>query len=381
VDPLANRAAARAARDLDDHLTMGVEEEFLLVDPDTGQVVPVVEAVMARIPQRYRELIQYEFLASQIELATPPAADLATLRADLTELRTVLAEAACAAGARLVAVGTGALRLDEPPPVVDNPRYHRMIRDFGALWPNPGLCGCHVHVGVPDRELGVQVLNHLRGWLPVLQAITANSPYADGIDTGYASWRSVQWARWPSVGAPPHLDSAANYDAVVRELVGTGAMLDDGMLYWYARLSAHVPTVEVRVGDVCPTVDDTLLVAALVRALVSTVVDEVGQGRPPRQVRDWLVDAAHWRAGRDGLEGMSVDVSTGRPRTAWAQLDALISHVAPALHRHGDTDEVHRLRDLLAARGSGAARQRRLHAEHGGDLGAVMLAMAAATKP
>ncbi len=380
MDHVAQQAAERAANDLDDILTMGAEEEFLLVDPATGQVVPAVDEVMAHIPAHYGELVQYEFLATQIEIASPPTSDLATLRRSLVELRTVVADAAERAGVRLVAIGNGALRLDKPPPVVDNPRYHRMMRDYGALWPTPGLCGCHIHVGVPDRELGVQVLNQLRAWLPVLQAVTGNSPYFDGLDTGYASWRSVLWARWPTVGAPPHLESAAHYDAVVGELVGTGAMLDDGMLYWYARLSAHVPTVEVRIGDVCPTVDDTILVAALVRALVSTVVDAVAAGRPPRAVHDWLVDAAHWRAGRDGLEGAAVDVSTGHPRPAWEMLHALIEHVTPALEQHGDTEYVRQLTDLLGARGSGAARQRRHYAESG-DVGAVVLAMADATRP
>jgi glutamate---cysteine ligase / carboxylate-amine ligase len=374
----ARQAAQRAAQDLGGIFSMGVEEEFLLVDPDTGQVVPAVEQVFAAVPEGYRELVQHEFLTTQIEIATPPTSDLGQLRRSLTQLREVVATAARAAGVRLVALGTGPLPLREPPPVVDDPRYQQMTRDYGALWPSPGLCGCHVHVGVPDRELGVQVLNHLRAWLPVLQAVTANSPFADGHDTGYASWRSVQWARWPTVGAPPHLESAAHYDAAVSELVGAGAMLDDGMLYWYARLSAHVPTVEVRVGDVCPTVDDTLLVAALVRALVSTVVDDVGQGRPPRPVRDWLVAAAHWRAGHDGLEGEGVDVTTGQARPARELVRALVEHVGPALQRHGDTAEVGRLTELLDARGSGAARQRRLLREHG-DLGAVVLAMAEQT--
>jgi len=380
VDQLAQQAAARAANAIDDIFTMGAEEEFLLVDPETGQVVPAVDEVMAQVPAGYGDLVQYEFLATQIEIATPPTSELAALRGSLTELRTVLADAARAAGVRLVAIGNGALPMTAPPPVVTNPRYQRIMRDYGALWPTPGLCACHVHVGVPDRELGVQVLNHLRAWLPVLQAVTGNSPYADGTDTGYASWRSVLWARWPTVGAPPHLESAARYDAVVEELVGTGAMLDDGMLYWYARLSAHVPTVEVRVGDVCPTVEDTLLVAVLVRALVSTVVDEVAQGRPPKPVRDWLVDAAHWRAGRDGLEGAAVDVTSGRPRPAWELLNALVAHVTPALDRHGDTTTVRQLLDLLGARGSGAARQRRLYAQHR-DVGQVVLAMADSTRP
>lgn len=380
VDPRADRAAQRAAVNQDDILTMGVEEEFLLVDPRTGQVVPAVNEVMAQLPADLAGLVQYEFLQTQIEIATPPTSDLTVLRRSLIDLRTAVADAAQAAGVRLVAIGNGALPLWEPPPVTENVRYRRMVDAYGALCPTPGLCGCHVHVGVPDRELGVQVLNHLRAWLPVLQAVTGNSPFADGADTGYASWRSVLWARWPSVGPPPHLESAARYHRVVDELVGTGAMLDDGMLYWYARLSAHVPTVEVRIGDVCPTVDDTLLVAALVRGLVSTVVDEVAQGRPPREVRDWLVGAAAWRAARDGLEGIGVDVTTGTPRPAWELLHALVEHVTPALERHGDSATVKHLTYLLGVRGSGAARQRQWYARHG-EVGAVVLAMADTTRP
>jgi carboxylate-amine ligase len=220
-DPRAKQVAERAATALDDVLSMGVEEEFLLCDPGTGQIVPAVDAVFAALDDcatgEYAGLIQYEFLANQAELATPPTTRLPELRGRLVELRTVLCDAAESAGVRLVAIGTGTLPLAGPPTIADNPRYQRMRSEFGAIWPTAGLCGCHVHVGVPDRELGVQVLNHMRGWLPILHAVTANSPISAGDDTGYASWRSVLWSRWPSVGAPPHLDSAAHYDEVLRD--------------------------------------------------------------------------------------------------------------------------------------------------------------------
>lgn len=372
-----NRARWAAVATGGDPLTLGVEEEFLLIDPESGRVVPAVEQVLAAAPER-GEPLQREFMATQVETATPPVSSLGELHAALVEARSAAAEAAERAGTRLVAIGTSALPVDPLPPVTEDDRYARMVEEFGSLGPTPGLCGCHVHVGVADRELGVQVLNHLRIWLPLLQGVTGNSPFYDGRDTAHASWRSVLWARWPTAGPGPHLESAEQYDRTVRGLIDSGAMFDEGMLYWYARLSAHVPTVEIRLGDVCPTVDDALLVAALTRGLVSTAVDEVRQGIDARPVPDWLVAAAHWRAGRDGLDGRAVDVRTGQARPAWDLLKELVDHLGPALGRHGDTAAVHRLMARLADRGGGARRLRRRYARSG-DLVDVMRAAADAT--
>jgi glutamate---cysteine ligase / carboxylate-amine ligase len=107
---------------------------------------------------------------------------------------------------------------------------------------DPAVCGCHLHVGVPDRDLAVQVCNRLRRWLPVIQAPTANSPQHLGADTGYASWRCAQLHRWPGVGPTPQFDTAGDYDDTVAALIGSGAMIDHSMVYWYARPSAHYPT-------------------------------------------------------------------------------------------------------------------------------------------
>jgi carboxylate-amine ligase len=317
-------------------LTVGVEEEFLLVDPVTGIAVPAVDDVLARVPPELRGQVQYEFQASQIEIGSPPGLELAALRHSLGLLRAGLSRAAEEAGVRLVAVGTGLV--DGPvPPVVDKPRFHRMVERFRLLAPGPGNNGMHVHVGVADPEVAVQVLNHLRPWLPVLHSMTTNSPFAAGADSGYASWRSVSWEHWPSVAPTPWLESYAHYEHLIGELVGSGMLLDEGMLYWYSRISASYPTVEVRIGDVCPTLDDTILVAALVRALIGTVLAEISAGRPAPRVDHHLLVAAHWRAAHDGLEGVGVDLDDGG---------------TPLL-------------DLLRRRGTGAARQRAVFARAG----------------
>ncbi|MEH1165125.1 glutamate--cysteine ligase [Micromonospora sp. CPCC 205539] len=358
-------------------LTLGVEEEFLLLDPASGRNLPVADEVLAALRGPAREQSRQEFRHSMVEMVTPVCADLTELRGHLVALRRSAADAAAAAGARLVAVG--ATPVAEPHLTVpDKPRYHAMSRRYGPVAHDPAVCGCHVHVGLPDRELAVQVCNHLRVWLPVVQAITTNSPLHDGRDTGHASWRSMQLERWPSIGPTPYFDSGADYDRTVDELIAAGIMLDSAMVYWYARPSASYPTVEVRVGDVCPSVDDAVLVAALVRALVAALADDVRAGVLAPPVRDCLVAAAHWRAAHDGLDGELIDLRAGGTRPAWTLVDDLMAVVAPALLRHGDLGYVLAQLARLRRDGTGATRQRRV-LERTGDLRAVLDDLAART--
>ncbi|WP_328654020.1 glutamate--cysteine ligase [Micromonospora sp. NBC_00330] len=351
-------------------LTLGVEEEYLLLDPGTGRNLPVADQVLAALRGPVRDQSRQEFRHSMVEMVTPVCAELTELRAHLVSLRRSAAEAATAAGARLVAVG--ATPVAEPHRTVpDEPRYHAMSRRYGPVAHDPAVCGCHVHVGLPDRELAVQVCNHLRVWLPVVQAVTTNSPLHDGYDTGHASWRSMQLERWPSIGPTPYFDSVADYDRTVGELIAAGIMLDAAMVYWYARPSSTYPTVEVRVGDVCTEVDDAVLVAALVRSLVATLADDVRAGVTAPDVRDCLVAAAHWRAAHDGLDGELIDLRAGGTRPAWALVDELMAVIAPALLRHGDLGYVVAQLARLRRDGTGATRQRRV-LERAGDLHVVL---------
>lgn len=351
-------------------LTVGVEEEFLLLDAEKSQAAPAVDAVLAEVTEDLRGQVAREYLTSQIEINSPPGLDLRALRHSLGLLRAGVAAAAERAGARVAAIGCCPVTGPEPP-VVDEPRFHRMVERYGALSPGPGLNGLHVHIGVPDPHTGVQVLNHLRPWLPLLHAATTNSPFAEGRDSGYASWRSVMWERWPSVGPTPYLESLDHYEELVARLISTGAMLDEGMLYWYARLSARYPTVEIRVGDVCPSVDDTILVAALTRALVGTVLADIEAGRPAPRVEHHLLAAAHWRAAHDGLAGLLVDPADQRSRPAWHLFQRLFDTVRPELSRTGDLELVTLLIGRLRSRGTGASRQRAVYARTG-DMAAVL---------
>ncbi|WP_041841440.1 carboxylate-amine ligase [Actinoplanes friuliensis] len=357
-EEMAGEAAAQGL------LTLGVEEEYLLVDAVEPRAVEAVEEVFDQLSDDIRDSVQHELMRSQIETASPPQLELGDLFDSLRRLRTGLAASAERAGVRLIAVGA-APAPGQASRIVDSPRYHRMRERFGDLSPGAGLNGMHVHVSVPDPETGVQILNHLRPWLPILQAATANSPLFAGRDTGYASWRSMLWERWPTVGPTPYLESHEQYETMVSDLVASGAMLDEGMLYWYARLSANYPTVEIRMGDVCPTLDITILLAALTRGLVSTLLREVEDGKPAPNVPHPLVMAAHWRAAHDGLEGLNIDMATREPKPAWKLMRQLFDYVTPELDRHGDLELVTVLMDRLRSSGTGAARQRALLSKQG----------------
>ena len=338
--------------------------EYLLVDAVEAHGVEAVEEVFDRLPDHLRGSVQHEYMRSQIEVASPPQLELGELFDAMRQLRSGLATAAEKAGARLLAAGVA----PAPGPqarIVDKPRYHRMQERFGALSPGLGMSGMHVHVSIPDDETGVQILNHLRPWLPILQAATANSPIFSGSETGYASWRSMLWERWPTVGPTPYLQSVEQYETLIGDMVASGAMLDEGMLYWYARLSAAYPTVEIRMGDVTPTLDDAMLLAALARALVATLLRDVREGVPAPDVPHPLLMAAHWRAAHDGLEGLNIDMATREPRPAWRLMRQLFDYVRPELDRHGDLELATVLMGRLRAKGTGAARQRAVLSRRG----------------
>ncbi|MGY4648694.1 glutamate--cysteine ligase 2 [Mycobacterium sp. URHB0021] len=346
------------------HPTMGVEEEFLLVDPTTGEPVAVNEAVARHAAEHGVEL-QLELTRCQVETTSEVVSGSAQLRDDLARLRGAAAEAARANKARLLAVAL-------PPtvphefPITDNPRYREIASRFGMIAHEQGICGCHVHVAVPTREAAIRVSNRLRPWLPTFLALTANSAIYRNADTGYASWRSVLWARWPSAGPPPHFHSIDEYDAINEMLRHAGAALDDGMIYWDVRPSASFPTIEVRVADVPATVGETVMLAALIRASVMTALDEERRGEPVVPIGTHALAAAYWRSARDGLNGRAVDLlESHRPIRARTLVDRLIEHVKPALDAVGDYDFVAAERARVDVEGNGAMRQRRAwHRRH-----------------
>ncbi len=323
------------------------------------------------------DTIDRELLRHQIEIRTEPAIDLADIRRDLVAARREVGEAAREAGVAAVATGTAPFGAGD---VVVSPkdRYRAMVDEFGEISREAGTCGMHVHVGISSRDEGVGIIDRLRPWLPVVLAMSVNSPYAEGRDSGYASWRSQVWSRWPTAGATEVFGDLATYDALVDGLIVAGSAKDAGMIYFEARLAVEHPTVEVRVADVCTDPDDALVVAATIRAIATTAAAEWEAGTDPRPWRSELLRAAAWRAGRYGLAGTLVHPVERGLSPAREVLASFVDRMRPALEAAGDLDLVTAgFERLLGA--TGAARQRAAY-ERSGSIGGVAVDLVARTE-
>lgn len=223
-------------------------------------------------------------------------------------------------------------------------------------------CGCHVHVSVDSDEEGVAVLDRIRSWLPTLIALSSNSPFWNGADSGYASFRTQAWNRWSTAGPTEVFGSAQAYHALVADLSDTGVVINPD---FDARLSARHPTVEIRVTDVCLDPRDTVLIAALVRALVETAAREWKAGQAPDMVPAVILRQATWQASRWGIQGELLHPITHKPDTARHVISALHDHVLDALHEAGDAAYVEESLQRILSNGTGASRQRQAHDRNG----------------
>lgn len=349
--------------------TVGVEEELLLIEPETRAASPRSQQVLKYAAEHGLPTcdLDHELYRHQLETRTPPVTTLADLRHHIVGGRRAAAEAARGAGLLTAACGATPLRSGEPRTTRDD-RYLAMIDTFGEVARPGGTCAMHVHVEVASDDEGVQVIDSLRPWLPVLLAISANSPFYHGRDTRYASWRAQAWAHWPSAGPTERFGDAQTYRQVSRDLIASGAARDEGMLYFDARLSRRYPTVEVRIADVCTDPDDAVLIAALVRALVQRGAGDHGVGDDGRW-RSELVRAAQWRAARYGLAGRLLDPGTADLAPARQVLEQLVASVQEELD-----DDIGLVREGVArvlAEG-GSVRQRAAYERSGGSVTAVV---------
>ncbi|MET0645546.1 MAG: glutamate--cysteine ligase, partial [Pyrinomonadaceae bacterium] len=301
----------------------------------------------------------------QIEIGTPVCKTLAEVRADLTRLRREVNAAAEQQGSRIAAAGTHPFSHWEDQEITPRQRYAGIAEEYEQLAREHLIYGCHVHVGVKDREVAIQVMNRARLWLAPLLALTANSPFWLGRDTGYASFRTEIWRRWPMAGTPHEFGSRAEYDTLVEALVATGSAGDATKIYWDLRPSARYETLEFRVTDVCLSVDEAVMIAGLARALTRTCYGQAVRDEPLARVRPELLPAAGWRAARYGLDADLIDVEQGEAVAAHELVERLLARLRDALEEDQAWDEVSELVRATLRRGNGAARQRAAFASSG----------------
>ena len=328
------------------------------------RVLPAAEPALG-------EHVQPELYRSMVEMNTPVCSTLAEVREAVRGSRRSLTEAAGRQGLRIAAAGTHPFSHWRDQRVSDKPRYRNLAEDYQQVFREQVVFGCHVHVGIDDREAAILTMNRVRPWLPVLAALTVNSPYWLGGDTGYASYRTEIWNRWPTAGMPQAFASRAEYDALVETLVATGSVREPTKLYWDVRPSTRQETLEFRVADVCMDVEEAVLVAGLVRALAFTCLQAALADEPDPAPRPELLRAAKWRAARHGLAADLVDVLGGQARPATEMVQRFLAAIRPGLEAAGDLEEVTELVRATIARGTGAARQRAAF-QRAGDLESVV---------
>lgn len=335
--------------------TFGIEEEFILTDRSTlspaSLTVQQKKALMALPSHRGR--VTTEWLDCQIEYATPVLRTATEAFESLIAFRKMLSSTAHDLGLIATGLGTAPQISGVPPTISDGDRYREMAALAPAIAAEQFINGMHVHVGIPDRETGVLALNGMRRWLPVLTALSANSPLWRGTDSGFASWRSIQYRRWVIYGTPPHFHDADDYDSQVTALQRSDLVDDEAMVGWLVRLSPHHQTVEIRACDVQLHAEDALMLALLIRALVNAEVDSPNANAVPAE----LIDVAHWQAARSGLAGNLMDAEAQKSVPAATAVWTMFGRALPGLVRSDDEERVRAgLRRMLRF-GTGATRQ------------------------
>lgn len=338
----------------------GIEEEFVLLDGES--LVPTAIAAEARQRMEISPTaghVMPEYLTCQVECATDPLHARAEALAQLRGLRGVIAHHAVASGAVAASTGTpfATTRTVE---VSASPHYDEVSALLKHITRGHEVNGLHVHVEVPDEAERVRVLNRIRGWLPLLLALSGNSPFADGLDSGFDSWRSILIRRLPSSWCPPVFRDIDDYRAHIHQLVALGAIGDPASLAWAVRISERFPTVEVRVFDAQLDPEDSLLAAALVRAIALT-----------DDVVSWssfdldAVDASLWTAARHGMSARILHPTSDDVVEAGTAASRLLDAIGPALDESDDRAFVEERMARIRTDGTGAERQRRAFAKAG----------------
>lgn len=347
--------------------TLGIEEEYQICDPRTGALVPRVDDLMARADAATRQRLSYDLIQGLIETATGVAGSVDEGIADLTDMRRRIQALAEAEGCTLGITGTHPYADPHETAFVDNDAYRWVRSQLRFVASRNITFGMHVHVGVDDAERAVYVANRLRRWIGPLIALAANSPFLDGVDTGWDSARSFTFGTFPRSGIPPLLDSYAHYERVMGGLTGAGSIEKARHIWWNVRVHPTYGTVEIRACDVQMSLRRTAAIVALCQALVVSYADRHRAGEAmPAQELAYLEDG-RFKGMRFGLDANVCDPESGDVTPMREQVRRMIELAGDAAARLGSEEHL-RVVAEIAARGNEAGVQRALAAEHGGDL-------------
>jgi carboxylate-amine ligase len=344
-------------------LTIGVEEEYLLVDRTSRDLAADPPPTMLEeCEDLLEEQVTPELMRAQIEVSTRPCRSVREARADLSRLRATVAEVATHHGLAPIAASTHPFARWEKQQTVEKERYQVLTRDLQAVARRLLTCGMHVHVGVGDDDLRIDLMNQMTYFLPHLLALSTSSPFWGGEATGLKSYRLSVFDALPRTGLPDRYDSYGEYQRMVGQLISAGLVEDATKLWWDLRPSARYPTLEMRIADVCTRLDDAMAVTALTQCVISMLFRLRSENKRWRIYPRILVSENRWRAQRYGVEGELVDFGKGALVPYGDLLEELIELVREDAERLDCLAEIEHARAIVAE-GTSAERQIRVHAD------------------
>ena len=353
-----------------DQFTLGIEEEFQIVDPVTRELRSHVTEFLDEGKMILGEQIKPEMIQSMIEVGTGICKNIQEARADISNLRGVIASLAEKNGLKIVAASTHPISRWQDQKIFDDERYELLVQELQTVARSLLIFGLHVHVGIPDRERQIHIMNASRYFLPHVLALTTSSPFWMGHNTGLKSYRSEIFKQFPRTDIPDHFDSYPGFQRYVELLVKTGCINDGKKIWWDCRPHPIFPTLEFRICDIPTRVDDTVAIAGLFQAIVAKLTKLIEKNLGFRLYRRMLIQENKWRAVRWGLEGKMIDFGKQKEVPTRDLVLELLDFVDDVLDDLGSRKEVEHIHTILQ-RGTSAEEQLRVYSETN-DLKAVV---------
>ncbi len=353
-----------------DQFTLGIEEEFQIVDPESRELRSHVSEFLDEGKMILGEQIKPEMIQSMIEVGTGICKNIQEARADISNLRGVIASLAEKNGLRIAAASTHPISRWQDQKIFDDERYELLVQELQTVARSLLIFGLHVHVGIPDRERQIHIMNASRYFLPHILALTTSSPFWMGHNTGLKSYRSEIFKQFPRTDIPDHFDSYPGFQRYVDLLVKTGCINDGKKIWWDCRPHPFFPTLEFRICDIPTRVDDTVAIAALFQAIVAKLTKLIEKNLGFRLYRRMLIQENKWRAVRWGLDGKMIDFGKQKEVPTRDLVLELLDFVDDVLDDLGSRKEVEHIHTILK-RGTSADEQLRVYSETN-DLKAVV---------
>ncbi|MBT5876252.1 MAG: carboxylate-amine ligase [Candidatus Latescibacteria bacterium] len=347
-----------------EELTLGIEEEYQIIDPHTRELTSYVSEFLEKGRMVFRDQVKPEFLQSQIEIGSKVCRDISEARQEVSRLRRMVCEIGDKSGHKIVAAGTHPFSRWQEQDITEKDRYRSLVADLQYIARRLLVFGTHIHVAVPNRELRIDVMNQVCYFLPHILALSTSSPFWLGENTGLKSYRSVVFADLPRTGLPEPFDSADEYEHYVQTLVHTGCIDEPTKIWWDVRPHPRFPTLEFRICDCVTTIDEVMAIAALIQAVVAKLIQLRRKNQSWRTYRHMLIAENKWRSIKDGLDGKLVDFGKDEEVPVRTLIEELLEIIDDVVEPLGIRREIDYIETMLEI-GTSADRQLKIFTETG----------------